>query len=104
MKAKHVQKTMWKYLTYAPAAAEVNAPQGHEGEKQKSIVKINETETCAKNNIIKTKARKIIYLRRAGETRKTMIICYAKDARDNSKTSFSYVGKTLNSYRKSSPT
>ena len=69
------------YFTYAPAAAEVNAPQGHEGEKQKSIVKINGTETCAKKNLIETKARKIIYLRRAGETRKTMITYYAKDAR-----------------------
>ena len=39
------------YYTYAPAAAEVNAPQGHEGEKQKSIVKINETNTCAKKTL-----------------------------------------------------
>ena len=61
------------YYTYAPAAAEVNAPQGHEGENRKSIVKIHETETRAKQNVIKTKARKMIHLRRAGQTRKTMI-------------------------------
>ena len=58
------------YYTYAPAAAEVNAPQGHEGENQKSIVKIKETETCAET---KKKARTNIYLRRASQTRKTMI-------------------------------
>ena len=36
-----------------------------------------------KKDVIKTKARKIIYLRRARQTRKTMITSYAIDARDN---------------------
>ena len=46
---------------------------------------------CKKKHNIKTKARKIIYLRRAGETRKTMITYYAKDARDNISSSTIFV-------------
>ena len=39
------------YYTYAPAAAEVNAPQGHEGKNRKNIVKIHESQRSVEINI-----------------------------------------------------